>query len=191
MKLEQKPKYFPLIQKPMLCNVTCLQMILYRRGFGLFVQEDMAYEMGLTLPKEHLECFSNPFKAADKKWTKNFWLELAENRVNTFFKNHNLPLKAKVYFKHEIEDVTKFISDNIKNNNDMWIMVANEVVYGTKGGHDIVIQAIDTSARTITIIDPSWRRKQVREEDLDKIFDAMDKKWGRERGFVIISKKVK
>lgn len=187
MRLELKPKYFPLIQKPMTCNVTCLQMILMRRKLKLFTLDEMAYEMELTLPKEYLACYSKPLKEADEEWSLNFWLETAEERVNKFFQKHEIPLKAKVYFISQIDNVNKFVMDMITKDNDIWTMSANKAMYGTEGGHDILIESYDTETKEVGVVDPSPTHLQKRQIKLEKLSDAMDKKWGRERGFVIIS----
>lgn len=44
-----KPAYIPLIQKPQCCAVTCLQMIVYRNGYGLQDQEELAREFGVKV----------------------------------------------------------------------------------------------------------------------------------------------
>ena len=192
MKVSLKPKYFPLIQKPVTCNVTCLQMILMRRKQKLFTQDELAYEMSFTVPKKYLAYYSTPLKEADKEWSLNFWLELAEERVNKFFGKHKIPLVAKVYFKSKIKDVTKFIIDMLKQNNDIWTMSANKPMYGKgKGGHDILVESYDSETKEVGVVDPQPEHIQKRQVELNKLFEAMDKKWGRERGFVIIKRKKK
>lgn len=186
MKIEIKPKYFPLIQKPMNCWVTCLQMILFRRGYR-FLQDDLAYELGQTVYKENLKFFMRPLKerAPDAPTTNT--MEKAPD-INKFFKKYKIPLVATAYLASSIKDLKKFIVNNLKAGNDLWVELHNPTMYGTKGGHDNVVQAIDIETDIITLIDPESYHKQIQQVTLSKIAEAI-KKHEKERGFIVVSSK--
>ena len=61
-KIGLKPAYIPLVQKPFCCNVTCLSMILYRRGFGLFDQEKLAKFFDIRIDKASRGAFRTKLK---------------------------------------------------------------------------------------------------------------------------------
>jgi hypothetical protein len=55
------------------------------------------------------------------------------------------------------------------------------------GGHDCVVQSINTKTNIITLVDPYGPHKQIYEVPLSKISKAISKT-NRERGFLLIEK---
>jgi len=183
MKIEQKPAYFPLIQKPMNCWVTCLQMILFRRGYR-FLQDDLAYELGQTAYKDNLKYFMKPLKIRSEDAPTTNTLEKVD-AINSFFNKHKISLCAEAIYSSKIKDLKRFVIDNLRIGNDLWVELHNPTMYGSKGGHDNVVQTIDTEKETVTLIDPESYHKQIQEVSLAKLAEAI-KKHDKERGFVII-----
>ena len=52
------PKYIPMVQRPRCCSAACLQMILYRRGFGLYDQEKLAKHLNTNVDKDDFNAFN-------------------------------------------------------------------------------------------------------------------------------------
>ncbi|UCD04570.1 MAG: C39 family peptidase [Candidatus Woesearchaeota archaeon] len=166
MKVEIKPKYFPLIQKPMMCCVTCLQMILFRHGYK-YTQDYIAKGIG--------------------KYPRYKTVESAD-KINSFFEKEKLPFKVEAFKISQIKDPKEFIINNLKKSNDVWAESCNKPLHNSESGHDILIQSIKDT--TLTVVDPLGRRDQIYTVTLKKLTDAMDKKHdGRERGFMVVDKK--
>ena len=158
-----KPEYFPLIQKPLMCNVTCLQMILFRCGYRL-AQDFIAKEI--------------------KNYDGYKTVEHAD-RVNKFLKENKLPFKAISFKASEIDNLKEFIISSIKENNDLWVELDNKIMYKTSGGHDCLIQSINTKTNKVTLVDPYGLHDQIYEVSLSKLSKAISKT-NRERGFLLV-----
>jgi len=57
--LSLDPPYLPLIQKPMCCAVTCLQMIVFRNCGTLCDQEQLAIQFGVKIDQKYISAFSS------------------------------------------------------------------------------------------------------------------------------------
>jgi hypothetical protein len=102
-----KPEYFPLIQKPEMCNVTCLQMILFRHGYR----------------------FNQDFIAPGIKNNRNYRTVENADKVNDFLRKNKLPFKATSFKASKIINLKEFIVKSIKKNNDLWIELYNPIMY--------------------------------------------------------------
>jgi len=110
------------------------------------------------------------------------------DKYNLFFEKYELPLRAKAYKISKIKDVAGFLEENLKSGNDIIAEVANKPMFNTGGGHDILIESMDSDE--VTVVDPSPKHKQRYKLKIQTIAGAMDKKWGRESGFLVISDSV-
>jgi len=165
MIYRQKPEYFPLIQKPDMCNAACLQMILFRHGHK-FTQDVIA------------------------KGIKDYdGYKTIENAglINAFFKENNLSFKVASFKAPEINNLKEFIAQNIKENKDLWIEVSNSIMYETSGGHDCLIQSIDTDSDKVTFVDPYGPHDQIYTVSLSKLSKAIANT-DRIRGFLVVEK---
>lgn len=191
IQMTLKPKYLPLVQKPSCCNVTCLQMILYRRGFGLFDQQDLAKYFKIKVGKDELKSF-NVKLGVYTSTNNDEGLKTIESEklINRFFKDKKIPLKASAIKASEIADLTQFLIDNIKKDNDLWLEYKVHKIHGEKLIHDNVVESVKTlSGKTwVTLVDPYWVYKPRLDVTIEDIAEAISDKYGRETGFIIVSK---
>lgn len=161
-----KPEYFPLIQKPVMCNVACLQMILFRHGYRL----------------------TQDFIAKGIKNYDGFKTIEHADRINTFLKKNKLPFKVISFKASKINDLKEFIINSIKKNNDLWVELDNKIMYGTSGGHDCLVQSTNTETNKVILIDPYGSHDQIYGVSFPKLYKAISKT-DRERGFLLVEKK--
>ena len=113
-------KYIPLVQKPSCCNVTCLQMILYRRGFGLFDQQELAKHFDIKVGKDESKSFNVKLGTyTSTNCDEGLKTIESEKLINLFFKEKDIALTAKAVRASHIGDLKSFIVTNIKNDNDL------------------------------------------------------------------------
>lgn len=186
------PKYLPLIQKPLCCAVTCLQMILFRNGCGLHDQEDLAVKFGVRISPENALAFRDDMPVLTRtNFDEGIPTVESEDKINSFLKEAGYPLKAKAWKFSEIEDTSSFLLDNIKRNNDIWIEYHSQEIhsYDRSGGdyiHDGLVESLDAVGRTAVVIDPMPEHRQRLNVTLNQIENGISEKFGRETGFVIV-----
>lgn len=189
-----EPHYIPLIQKPMCCSVTCLQMILHRNGFGLFDQERLAIEFGVRISTDYINAFSEQMPTMTQiNDDEGISTVESADLINSFLIKNAPGLHAKSFVYSIInEDIPSFIASNIKLNNDIWIEYHGHEIHATdqySGNyvHDGLIESIDVEKGLYTIIDPVPEHKQRITVHNNELISSISTKFGRETGFVIIS----
>ncbi|NOR85547.1 hypothetical protein GQ473_05510 [archaeon] len=192
ISLALNSKYIPLVQKPSCCNVTCLQMILYRRGFGLFDQQELAKFFKINVGKDEVKSFNiklDVYVATNND--EGLKTIDSEKIINQFFKEKNINLNAKAFIYSKISNLKEFLIENIKNNNDLWLEYKTHKIHGDKLIHDNVIESVKTiSGKTkITLVDPYWEYKPRLDISIEDLEESISDKFGRETGFIVISKK--
>lgn len=120
MNITLSPTYVPLIQKPKCCAVTCLQMILYRNGFGLFDQEDLAIRFGVKIAADDAPAFraDMPVMTSANVDEGIATVESAP-QMNSFFQSLSVPLVATAYKASTIASVNDFIAEHLHENHDV------------------------------------------------------------------------
>lgn len=171
-------------------------MILYRRGFGLFEQEELAKNLKIKIDKNSLECYNITLDTYTNPEDAGMKTTESEGIINKFFKSKNIGLSAKGVRVSEIQNLEEFLFDNINKNNDIWMewmiyKIFNEKQHKEKfympewmSCHDSVIESViknKQSAKTV-IVDPFWYHKPRMEIDVEKLRNAII-------GFIVISKK--
>lgn len=188
-------KYIPLVQKPECCAVTCFQMILYRNGFGLFDQEQLAKFFIVKVSKKHQKMFNVKLKALGKyNFDEGISTLDSLKKVNEFFRKKKIKLKARRKKLSEIKDLKQFILTNLSTRNDLWIEYKGHCIHKydkMKGKylHDGLIESINTKKNEVVLIDPSPDHKPRIKVKLKALYDSLSTKFGKETGFLIISKK--
>lgn len=183
-----KLNYKHLVQKPSLCAPTCLQMIFLRRDIWV-EQEEIAKEIGIKIPESESESFyiSLPIGKTKEEFGISL-IDFKNNKVKEFLNKHVPSLKATVYFISKIDDVIKFISNNLEKGNDV---IANFWLKHFKKeldiGHFSLISEIDGDE--ITICDPWPENKSFWKTEVNELTKAMSDAFdGKERGFVVFSR---
>jgi hypothetical protein len=188
---EAKPKYIPLIQKPMCCNVTCTQMILQRHGITPPLQDEIAKHVGVTISKNDQKCFMRKLKVLKKPYGIETVTKKTENMYNKFFKAKRLPFRVKAFRLSKIKNYKRFIIENLKKGNDIQVEVSMKKINGKPTCHDLILSKISCNKKCyVILIDPWWMNKQFHRIKLETLIESMNKKWfNRELGFLIYYKK--
>ncbi len=196
MSVFLKPDYIPLTQKPCCCNVTCLQMILYRHGYGLFDQQELAVYFKIKVGKKDRKTF-NVRLGTYTRVNHDEGLKTIESEkiINRFFKQRGVSLVAKAVRASDISDINKFLMDNLLSNNDLWIEYKGHRIHrhDSEQGqyiHDGLVEQIIEHKRVnqVTIIDPHPRHKPRIKINTEVLRESISTKFGRETGFIVISK---
>ena len=190
--LALKPSYIPQVQKPYLCNVACLNMILYRQAGIIFDQEELASFFNVKIHPSLVSCFTTTFQTTDKI-NDDEWLKTIEEEknINLFFTNNHIALQAQSFYLDDIlklSTLSEFIKINIENNCDMWVEYKLEWLFPwNKWIHDWLIESI--SWNKIVMINPWYDTPNRYTFDIDILEEALSKKFARETGIVVINKK--
>ena len=128
--MNQKPPYKPLDQKPYCCVPTCITMVLDRRKISHGSQDEIGYELGLTVPKEkaHLYTKVRTVKKPIAGWGTQ--VNKKQYSINSFFKKNKIGLKETYFFVKDISGVREFIISNIKSNKDIIVCFNNKKLHG-------------------------------------------------------------
>lgn len=181
-----KKDYTVLIQKVYLCNITCLNNILYRKLWIIFDQEYLAKFFDIKVHPRYKECFEVDLKTTEKL-NDDEWLKTIqeEDLINKFFAEHNIALKAKSYKLSEINNLSNFIIKNLQEDNDMWVEYKIEWIWqDSQWIHDWLIESFDL--KNIVMINPWAYSKNRFLLSLEKLEEALSDKFARETGIVVI-----
>ena len=191
-----KPKYIPLTQKPCCCNVTCLQMILYRRGLGLFDQQKLARYFRIKVGKKDQKAFNVRLSIYTRiNYDEGLKTIESEEIINRFFEQRKISLTAKAVKASEIRDLNKFIMDNLLADNDLWTEYKAHRIHGYDSDqgryiHDgLVEELVEGRSSQVIMIDPNGRHKPRIRVSTRILAQAISSKFGRETGFIVISNK--
>ena len=189
---ELNPKYIIQVQKPYLCNVTCLNMILYRKCWIIFEQEDMAEFFDVKIHPSLVPCFTKKFKTTDKL-NDDEWLKTIEeeDNINKFLENNNIKLQANAYTLSQILrewTLSEFIQKQIELDNDMWVEYKLEWLFPwNKWIHDWLIESINSDS--LVTINPWHDTPNRYTMNVNLVEEALSNTFARETWIIVISKK--
>ena len=189
MTTSLKPRYIPLVQKPFCCNVTCLAMILYRRGYGLFDQEKLAKFFDVRVSPEARKTFTVRLGLySSVGFDEGIKTIESAALVNQFFRKQKISLLATAVRASEIKDLNRFITKHLNANDDLWIEYKTFPIHGGSFIHDNVIESIQVSngSTRAVLVDPDGQLRTRTSVPLSAIKEAISHKHGRETGFIVI-----
>jgi ribosomal protein S24E len=164
-------------------------MVLLRRKLPIFSQEDIGYELGLTVPKRYKKLL--PKARTGKKPSAGWGTQVGKRKypINNFFRKHKIPLKEEYFSLQKIENVKDWIREQIEKDNDILVCFNYRKLYGKgkkKQGHVCIL---DTILRDeVILIDPEYRVPKFRKVKLKKLLEAMKFHGEKNRaGFWLIS----
>jgi len=167
-------------------------MILYRRGFGLFDQENLARYFKIKVGPRDVDCF-NIKLGTYTSLNNDEGLKTIESEdvINQFFLEHHISLSASAVRASEIRNLQSFITKNLEKNRDLWIEYKSHVIHNAEAIHDGLVESIaeSTPSITATLINPLPRGKPRFVINLHRLQDALSDKYGRETGFIVIERK--
>ncbi len=184
-----KNTYIIIPQKPYLCNIACLNMVLYRREKRLFEQEELAQRFNIKIHPQYQQCFSVELEHTEKS-NDDEGIKTIEstNIFNDFFLKENIALSSKAYKYSDIIDLELFIKKHLSDWNDLLVEYKTEWIFPqSKSIHDGLIESIEW--RNITIINPDPLSKNRFTLHIDLLAEAMSDTFARETGIIVISKK--
>lgn len=162
-------------------------MVLDRRKIKHTSQEEIGYELGLTVPKKDVHLFGKV--RTGKKPTAGYGTQVDKRRysINNYFSKKRINLKEKYYSLGKIKNANKFIIDNLKNGNDLIVCFDNRRLYGVgDGGHVSLIESI--KEKIVILIDPEKGVPKRRKVKFSKFLSAVKYHGKKKRGgFWIIS----
>jgi len=162
-------------------------MILLKRGFPLISQEDIGYDLGLTVPKEDKKLFRR-VRIGNKPnagWGTQVGKEIYS--INHFFNKNRINLKEEYVFLTGIKEITEFLEENL-GIKDIIVCFNYKTLYGTgeSTGHVSIIESL--KGNDLILIDPSFRAPKYRKVSLQKLSKAIEKHGKDKRGgFWIVS----
>ncbi len=173
--------YIPLTQQPYCCVPTCLQMILLKRGLPLISQEDIGYDLGLTVPLKDKKLFNKV--RTGKKPNAGWGTQVGKTiySINHFFNKNKINLKEEYLFLTKVEDIKEFLKENLEVK-DIIVCFDYKTLYG-KGentGHVSIIGSLNGGH--LALIDPLYREPKYRKISLTKLSKAIEKHGKDKRG---------
>jgi hypothetical protein len=166
------PRYNLKTEKEYCCVPAVLQMIQERRGLKSTSQDEIGYQLGLTVPKEKVHLFS---KVRTGRMPKTGWGTQTSKKqysINNYFITNNLPLKLTFYNIEAIDNVSDFIIQNIMNDNDIIIRYNSQLLWGNGDtDHVSLIQEIEN--KELAIVDPAIGVPKIRKIRLSQLIHVL------------------
>ncbi len=186
-----KSRYIPLTQQPYCCVPTTIQMILLRKNLPLLSQENIGYDLGLTVPEEYYEILPNARRGEKPISGWGTQIGKKEFSLNSFFEKNNYPLRYEYYFPKSINgDLKGWIQQQIQLNNDVIACFNYKDLYqtGNDGGHVCLIDQIEDE--NVILVEPERNFPKFRRVNFDDLIKSMISH-GEERsgGFWLIKEK--
>lgn len=190
--MEVENKYKHLVQKPELCFATVLAMVGLRRGIWID-EEEIASELNIKITKDVEDCYNNDFRVADGIEDAGYGIKhLDLTKVNEILEDYQVPVKAKYIRISEIENVERFLVENIDQDNDVAILFSLKAMgfHERSWYHWSLVSSYNTKTKEVMVCDPEETHKSYWRSSLKEFLGAMSDKWdGKERGFMIFESK--
>lgn len=180
-------KYKKVTQKPYCCVGACMEMILNRNNIVNNGQVDIAYQLGLTIPKEYKDEYPNAIIGKKPEAGYGTQIQKEEYSINNFFKQNNINLIEEYFYIESLEEAKNFLNKN--KDNDILICCHCATLYDSPledWGHMLLFENIINNE--ITILDPTSTRtyETVPFEKIIKAITVHGKNNGA--GFYLIKK---
>jgi hypothetical protein len=171
--MTKKSRYIPLTQQPYCCVPTCLQMVLLRRKQRMMSQEDIGYQLGLTVPKSKKRLLpkARTGKRPDAGWGTQ--VGKPQYSINRFFEINNIPLKEEYITLQQIGNIKEWIAEQMKEDRDILVCFNHGKLYGGNAqGHVSIIDSIENDI--VILIDPESNVPKYRKVKIDKLTKAIE-----------------
>ncbi|MFH0906051.1 MAG: hypothetical protein V1824_01795 [archaeon] len=183
-------RYIPITQDNQYsCVIACIQMILIKRNLKLLSQDKIGKYLGLIVPNKYKELVK--FAKIGNKPSAGYGTQINKPKysLNNFFRKNNYPLFETYYPLSKINNVSDFIKEQIKKDNDI-IICLNYKILDKKyynQGHTFIIDSIDKD--NLILINPEYEAQKYKKVKLNKLIRAIKDHGEKNRGgFWIISK---
>jgi len=151
-------------------------MIMYRLGIPLMPQEDLAYALGLTVPKEDVPLFkkTRTGQRPDSGWGTH--IQDAEFRMEKILPELGIPLAVRYYLIDQIPsvaDLKETLTALVGEDADVLVCYDYIALWDTdtSNGHVNVFDYIEGD--TVWLVDPAAGVPKYRKTTVKKLYDAM------------------
>lgn len=169
-------KYIPFTQQPYCCVSACLQMVMYRHDIPLVEQEDLAYELGLIVPKEDAILFQK-VRTSEKRPISGWGTQIQNPKyeINKVLSKLGIRLRVNAMTDIDsIEQLRQILSEVIEYDKDALLCFD----YGTlwqleysNGGHVCVFDKLEGD--TVWLVDPERNVPKSRKVDIHQLYKAI------------------
>lgn len=171
-----KSRYTAFTQQPYCCVPASLQIVMYRRGIPLIDQEDIGYELGLTVPEEDKHFF-NKVRTGEKPpagWGTQIYNPKYD--INKALAKLDIPFKVRIHtidYLQSSQKLKKFLQDAQKADGDVLLCFENSVLWkrDTKNGHVVVFDGLESD--DVWVVDPSRSFPKHHKVSVNKLYQAM------------------
>lgn len=165
-------KHKHISQKPYCCVPACVLMIILRRKLPMIPQTDIAYDLGLILPLKDRRLLPKSYTGLKPKAGWGTRINLKRYSLGVFFQNRGYPLQEVFRSVNKFQSVSqfrKFLSDNIREKNDLLICFNYPLLYHIDGswGHASLIESVYNEYAILR--DPNPKFKKVRKVFLEDL----------------------
>lgn len=169
-------EYKHISQKPYCCVPACVQMILHRRKLPILLQTDIAYDLGIILPPKDRHLLPKSYKGSKPKAGWGTRINLKKYSLAAFFKRQGYSLQETYYSAKRFnskKQFKKFLSDNLKEKNDLLICFNYPSLYRMKGswGHASLIE--EAKKKYVVLRDPNPKHKDARKVLLNDLLTVL------------------
>ena len=168
--IKQRIKYRSLVAKPYCAELACIQAVMNRHGLNGYSQEDLGFEMGLVVPVEDYLMFNKIHISVELPPSGyGARIHLTKYDPNKFFKEHKIPLVAKLHLPWEIANLPEFVAVQHELDRDV-MAIYDEAVFNGNGeskGCAALIEGVTyEQAAVIGPTKSGFKRRKVKLENL-------------------------
>lgn len=169
-----RKRYVPITQQPFCCVPANIQMVLLRRELSLLSQEEIGYELGLTVPEDYYELLPNARRGEKPSSGWGTQIQKEEFSLNTFFTKYHYPLIYQFYSPQTIKESKEWVKQQIAADNDLIVCFNYFHLYraGNNGGHVCLIDSVEGD--NVILVEPERDFPKYRTVKLSTLIDAMN-----------------
>lgn len=171
-----KSRYIPFVQQPYCCAAACLQMVMYRLKIPLIPQEDIAYELGLVVPKADRKFFQHPRQVKKPDWGWGTNILSKGHSIDEAMKRLEVPLRARFYWANDIpsvDDLLETLRDMQEEDGDILVCFDHGLLWGNEktNGHVCVFDRVEDTS--IWLVNPEREAPKHQKVEAAKLYGAM------------------
>lgn len=174
MILKALPPYPRIAEKKYCCVAAVLQMILGRRRLPADSQDDIAYELGLIVPKELANSYARTRVGPEPASGYGTQTHIEEFSVPMYFRRHNIALRFTRKVPQSSKQLRSAIGDHLSFGDDVVICFDSGKLFGSGDKeHTALVQSLDTGNGQLEVIDPAFDIRRMQRTEPEKLFTSM------------------
>jgi hypothetical protein len=149
---------------------------MYRQGIPLIPQEELAYALGLTVPKKDMHLFEKVHKQQRPSSGWGTHVQDKDYEFDTVMQKLKLPLRARYYLADKITSTTNLLEtlrEVQAEGCDILVCFDYDMLWGKapSNGHVCVFNSV--SGNDIWLVDPEQNVPKFRKVPAKKLYDAI------------------